>query len=65
MLYFVLNGFLTIWIWRNEAGKVFVGVREGKQKVWPALRWLDVVHVLIRDTKVDATVIREEICSDL
>ena len=33
VLYFILNGFLTLWIWRVEAGKVFVGVREGKQKV--------------------------------
>ena len=34
VLYFLLNGFLTLWIWRFEAGKVFVGVREGQQKVW-------------------------------
>lgn len=33
VLYFLLNGFLTIWIWRIEAGKVFVGSREGGQKL--------------------------------
>lgn len=33
LLYFILNGFLTLWIWKFEAGKVFVGAREGRQKV--------------------------------
>jgi Microsomal signal peptidase 25 kDa subunit (SPC25) len=36
VLYFILNGFLTLWIWRFEGGKVFVGVREGQQKVGSA-----------------------------
>lgn len=31
--YFVLNGALTYWIWAVEAGTVFVGTREGGQKV--------------------------------
>ncbi|OAP64026.1 hypothetical protein AYL99_03253 [Fonsecaea erecta] len=31
--YFVLNGALTYWIWAVEAGTVFVGVREGGQKI--------------------------------
>jgi len=31
--YFLLNGFLTYWIWAVESGTVFVGVREGGQKV--------------------------------
>jgi hypothetical protein len=31
--YFVLNGALTYWTWGVEAGTVFVGVREGGQKV--------------------------------
>lgn len=31
--YFVLNGALTYWIWAVEAGTVFVGIREGGQKV--------------------------------
>jgi Microsomal signal peptidase 25 kDa subunit (SPC25) len=33
LLYFTLNGFLTLWIWRSEAGRVFVGLRDGQQKV--------------------------------
>lgn len=33
--YFVLNGLLTYWIWAVEAGTVFVGTREGGQKVRP------------------------------
>ena len=33
VVYFILNGFLTYWIWKVEAGKVFVGIREGGQKV--------------------------------
>lgn len=32
VVYFLLNGFLTYWIWKVEAGKVFVGIREGGQK---------------------------------
>lgn len=31
--YFVLNSALTYWIWAVESGKVFVGTREGGQKV--------------------------------
>ncbi|KAJ9643213.1 signal peptidase complex subunit spc2 [Knufia peltigerae] len=31
--YFVLNGLLTYWIWAVEAGTVFVGTREGGQKL--------------------------------
>lgn len=31
--YFVLNGALTYWTWAVEAGTVFVGAREGGQKV--------------------------------
>ncbi|OQV08887.1 hypothetical protein CLAIMM_13099 isoform 2 [Cladophialophora immunda] len=31
--YFVLNSALTYWIWAVEAGTVFVGVRDGGQKV--------------------------------
>ena len=31
--YFVLNGALTYWVWAVEAGIVFVGTREGGQKV--------------------------------
>ncbi|KAH0829349.1 hypothetical protein AYO21_05753 [Fonsecaea monophora] len=31
--YFVLNSALTFWIWTVEAGTVFVGVREGGQKL--------------------------------
>ncbi|OAL18387.1 hypothetical protein AYO22_10707 [Fonsecaea multimorphosa] len=31
--YFVLNSALTFWIWVVEAGTVFVGVREGGQKL--------------------------------
>lgn len=31
--YFALNGALTYWIWKVEGGTVFVGVREGGQKV--------------------------------
>ncbi|EHY59464.1 signal peptidase complex subunit spc2 [Exophiala dermatitidis] len=31
--YFVLNGALTYWIWAVEAGTVFVGIREGGQKL--------------------------------
>ncbi|KAL9111382.1 MAG: hypothetical protein Q9227_004259 [Pyrenula ochraceoflavens] len=33
VVYFVLNGFLTYWIWLAESGKVFVGYREGGQKL--------------------------------
>nr|AEH41518.1 signal peptidase complex component [Endocarpon pusillum] len=33
VLYFILNSFLTLWVWKSEAGKVFVGIREGKQKL--------------------------------
>lgn len=33
VIYFVLNSFLTFHIWRVEAGRVFVGLREGGQKV--------------------------------
>ena len=33
VVYFVLNGFLTYWIWAVEAGTVFSGVREGGQRV--------------------------------
>lgn len=33
LAYFVLNGILTYWIWAVEAGTIFVGVREGGQKV--------------------------------
>jgi len=32
-LYFVLNSLLTFWIWKVEAGEVFVGVRQGGQKL--------------------------------
>lgn len=38
--YFILNGFLTYWIWAVEAGTVFVGVREGGQKVCFLIRVL-------------------------
>ncbi|KIW20877.1 hypothetical protein PV08_01456 [Exophiala spinifera] len=31
--YFVLNSLLTYWIWAVEAGTVFVGTREGGQKL--------------------------------
>lgn len=31
--YFVLNSALTYWIWAVESGKVFVGSRQGGQKV--------------------------------
>lgn len=31
--YFILNSALTYWLWFVESGKVFVGVREGGQKV--------------------------------
>ncbi|KAI1622577.1 microsomal signal peptidase 25 kDa subunit-domain-containing protein [Exophiala viscosa] len=31
--YFVLNGALTYWIWAVEAGTIFVGTREGGQKL--------------------------------
>lgn len=34
LAYFVLNGALTYWIWAVESGKVYVGVREGGQKVF-------------------------------
>lgn len=33
LLYFTCNAFLTLWIWKYEAGKVFVGYRQGGQKV--------------------------------
>ncbi|KAJ9495162.1 signal peptidase complex subunit spc2 [Exophiala xenobiotica] len=33
LAYFVLNSALTYWIWAVEAGTVFVGTREGGQKV--------------------------------
>lgn len=33
VVYFILNGCLTYWIWMIEAGKVFVGHRQGGQKV--------------------------------
>lgn len=33
VVYFLLNSFLTYHIWRVEAGRVFVGTREGGQKV--------------------------------
>lgn len=33
LAYFVLNGILTYWIWAVEAGTIFVGVREGGQKL--------------------------------
>ena len=33
VLYFILNSFLTYHIWLVEAGRVFVGVRAGGQKV--------------------------------
>jgi Microsomal signal peptidase 25 kDa subunit (SPC25) len=39
VLYFILNSFLTVWIWRFEAGKVFVGIREGQQKVGHTHVW--------------------------
>lgn len=32
-VYFILNGLLTYWIWGVEEGRVFVGTREGGQKV--------------------------------
>lgn len=32
--YFILNGALTYWISFVEGGKVFVGTREGGQKVY-------------------------------
>lgn len=32
VLYFILNSFLTYHIWKVEAGRVFVGTREGGQK---------------------------------
>ena len=31
--YFILNTALTYWVWAVEAGTVFVGSREGGQKV--------------------------------
>ncbi|EXJ77966.1 hypothetical protein A1O3_09125 [Capronia epimyces CBS 606.96] len=33
LAYFALNGALTYWIWAVEAGVVFVGTREGGQKL--------------------------------
>ncbi|KEF63320.1 uncharacterized protein A1O9_01297 [Exophiala aquamarina CBS 119918] len=33
LAYFILNGILTYWIWAVEAGTIFVGVREGGQKL--------------------------------
>lgn len=33
LAYFILNGILTYWIWAIEAGTIFVGVREGGQKL--------------------------------
>lgn len=51
MLYFILNGFLTLWIWKSEAGKVFVGVREGQQKVGQ-VSVLNFLLVLTRDTQL-------------
>lgn len=33
VLYFILNSFLTYHIWKVEAGRVFVGKREGGQKL--------------------------------
>lgn len=33
VLYFVLNGILTVWVWGVENGVVFVGRREGGQQV--------------------------------
>jgi hypothetical protein len=46
LLYFTLNSFLTLWVWKSEAGKVFVGVRDGQQKVGLRLG-LSVVLILI------------------
>lgn len=42
--YFVLNGLLTYWIWAVEAGTVFVGTREGGQKVRPLFLSLSHTH---------------------
>ena len=39
VIYFILNSFLTYHIWRLEAGRVFVGTREGGQKVSSGLGW--------------------------
>ena len=64
VLYFLLNGFLTLWIWRNEAGKVFVGIREGQQKVGP-FPWPNLLLALTLETTVDATVVCEEARSNL
>ncbi|KAJ9615133.1 signal peptidase complex subunit spc2 [Cladophialophora chaetospira] len=33
VVYFLLNGALTYWIWAVESGTVFTGVREGGQKL--------------------------------
>ena len=32
-LYFLINGALTLWVWKVEGGTVFVGTRPGGQKV--------------------------------
>jgi hypothetical protein len=40
VVYFILNTALTYWIWAVEKGTVFVGVRQGGQKVSKSLLWL-------------------------
>jgi hypothetical protein len=41
VVYFALNGALTLWIWLVEAGQVFEGTRAGGEKVRSGLDWLD------------------------
>lgn len=45
VLYFTLNSFLTLWVWTSEAGKVFVGIREGKQKVCSSVGESKISHL--------------------
>jgi hypothetical protein len=42
--YFILNGALTIWVWAVEGSTVFVGRREGGQKVRFILTLFETAH---------------------